>query len=135
MSDFALTATPSGSQLVTDDLLRDVTRRIVNALAPEQVILFGSYAEGRATADSDLDLLVVTERPVSREERLLWARSLFQDVPLPVQVITISRQEYEETRDVIGGIAYPAAKYGGASMRRREEVILSFVRYTTWISP
>jgi hypothetical protein len=54
---------------------------------------------------------------------------------LPVQVITISRQEYEETRDVIGGIAYPAAKYGGASMRRREEVILSFVRYTTWISP
>lgn len=24
----------------------------------------------------------------------------------------ISRQEFEETRDVIGGIAYPASKYG-----------------------
>jgi hypothetical protein len=33
-------------------------------------------------------------------------------MPLPVQVITISRQEFEETQDVIGGIAYPAAKYG-----------------------
>ena len=103
---------PTGSQAVTDELLRNVTRRIVDALAPEQVILFGSYAEGRATADSDLDLLVVTERPVSRKERWLRTQSLFRDMPLPIQVITISRQEFEETRDVIGGIAYPAARYG-----------------------
>ena len=97
---------------VTDELLRDVTRRIVDTLAPEQVILFGSYAEGRATTDSDLDLLVVTERPVSLKERLSRTKGLFRDMPLPIQVITISQQEFEETRDVIGGIAYPAAKYG-----------------------
>lgn len=48
----------------------------------ERVILFGSYAEGRATADSDLDLLVVTER-------LVWAQGLFRNVPLPTQVITM----------------------------------------------
>jgi predicted nucleotidyltransferase len=76
------------------------------------VILFGSHAERRATADSDLDLLVVTERPLDREERLARTQGLFRDVPLTVQVITISRQEFEETQDVIGGIAYPAAKYG-----------------------
>lgn len=29
-------------------------------LEPAKVILFGSYAEGTASADSDLDLLVVT---------------------------------------------------------------------------
>jgi predicted nucleotidyltransferase len=97
---------------LTEQLLTEIRKRIVDALAPERVILFGSYAEGRATADSDLDLLVVTDRSVSRKERLARTQDLFRDMPLPVQVITISRQEFEETRDVIGGIAHPAAKYG-----------------------
>jgi predicted nucleotidyltransferase len=105
-------STSIASPIVTDELLRDITERIVEALAPERVILFGSYAEGRATADSDLDLLVVTEQPLSRRERLARTQDLFRDMPLPIQVITISRQEFEETRDVIGGIAYPATKYG-----------------------
>jgi uncharacterized protein len=39
--------------------IRDLTRRIVTATRPEQVILFGSYAKGRATVHSDLDILVV----------------------------------------------------------------------------
>jgi predicted nucleotidyltransferase len=97
---------------LTEESLTEIRKRIVDALAPERVILFGSYAERQATADSDLDLLVVTERPVSRKERLARTQDLFRDLPIPVQVITISRQEFEETRDVIGGIAYPAAKYG-----------------------
>ncbi len=105
-------AAPVAFRPMTDELLREITERIVNALAPERVILFGSYAEGRATADSDLDLLVVTERPLSREERLTRTQGLFRDLPLSVQVITISQQTFAETRDVMGGIAYPASKYG-----------------------
>lgn len=107
-------STPIASRpvIVTDELLKEVVERIMDALAPERVILFGSYVEGRATADSDLDLLVVTERPVSRKERLERTQDLFRDMSLPIQVIIIPRQEFEETRDVIGGIAYPAAKYG-----------------------
>jgi predicted nucleotidyltransferase len=108
MTDSTLTAVLP----LTERLLTEIGRRIVDVFAPERVILFGSYAEGRATADSDLDLLVVTERSVSRKERLARTQDLFRDMPLPVQVITISRQEFEETRDVIGGIAHPAAKYG-----------------------
>ncbi len=97
---------------VTDELLEEIVKRIVDAFAPEQVILFGSYAEGRATADSDLDLLVVTERRLGRQERLARMHGLLRDMPLPIQAITISQQEFEETREVIGGIAYPASKYG-----------------------
>ncbi len=99
-------------EVVTDTLLEEVVERLVGAFTPVRVILFGSYAEGRATADSDLDLLVVTEQALSRQERLKRTRGLFRDMPLPIQVITISRQEFVETRAVIGGIAYPAAKYG-----------------------
>ncbi len=93
-------------------LLPEVVRRLEHALSPERVILFGSYAEGHPSPDSDLDLLVITRRRLSWRERYSRTRGLFRDMPLPVQVLTISRAEFERTRNVIGGIAYPAAKYG-----------------------
>src|SRR5216683_2394641 len=39
--------------------IRALSDRLVTALHPAQVILFGSYAKGRATPRSDVDLLVV----------------------------------------------------------------------------
>lgn len=100
------------TQTALDELLEQIVQYIVRVLDPEQIILFGSYAAGRATADSDLDLLAVTEHPMTHVERQERLSGLSRGLPLPVQVITISRQEYEETRGVIGGIAYPATKYG-----------------------
>ena len=54
----------------------EMATRIRDALGParpEKVILFGSYAWGRPTEDSDLDLYVVTRddfMPVTYEERM-----------------------------------------------------------------
>jgi predicted nucleotidyltransferase len=105
------TATPV-SDATMDALLPEVVRRLERAFSPERVILFGSYAEGRPTPDSDLDLLVITRQRLGWRERHSRTRGLFRDMPLPIQVVTISRDEFERTHDVIGGVAYPAAKYG-----------------------
>ena len=37
----------------------DLSERIAREFRPERIILFGSYAYGRPTVDSDVDLLVV----------------------------------------------------------------------------
>src|SRR5881275_1952406 len=37
----------------------EMTARIVQEFQPERIILFGSYAYGTPTADSDVDLLVI----------------------------------------------------------------------------
>ena len=58
-----------GDGLVTRKLLREITERIVDAVNPEKIILFGSYGYGKPTLDSDIDLLVVMkskQRPVER---------------------------------------------------------------------
>ena len=39
--------------------IRQFSRRIAREFRPRRIVLFGSYARGEATADSDVDLLVV----------------------------------------------------------------------------
>jgi len=39
--------------------IRNLSRQIAGQFHPQRIILFGSFAEGRPTPDSDVDLLVV----------------------------------------------------------------------------
>ena len=45
--------------MVDVDNIVELAQRIVQQFHPERIILFGSYAYGRPTADSDVDLLVI----------------------------------------------------------------------------
>ena len=45
----------------TDSDIRALVDEIAEAFEPERIILFGSYAAGTPTPDSDVDLLVVAE--------------------------------------------------------------------------
>ena len=77
-----------------------------------RIILYGSRAQNAATVDSDFDLLVVETDPVSKqEERRRLCRQLV-DLSVPVDVWVMGEQEFEETKTIIGGLAYPAHKYG-----------------------
>ena len=51
-----------------EDLLDKLVQRIVEAVHPEKVILFGSWATGDAGPDSDIDLFVGVEPGRSTSE-------------------------------------------------------------------
>jgi Nucleotidyltransferase domain. len=76
------------------------------------VILFGSVATGTATADSDLDLLVVLDDVADARAESIRLRDALGDLGMPIDVIVMSTERFEETKHVIGGVAYPAHKYG-----------------------
>ena len=97
---------------VHESTLREIVAKIVQLASPDRVILFGSAATGDMTADSDLDLLVVESQVSNTRHESIRLRAALENVPLPIDVIVMSRQRFEETKDVIGGIAYPAHKYG-----------------------
>ncbi|MBI2190740.1 MAG: nucleotidyltransferase domain-containing protein [Planctomycetes bacterium] len=45
--------------MVAESEILEVSERIAREFRPERIILFGSYADGTASTDSDVDLLVV----------------------------------------------------------------------------
>lgn len=45
--------------MVRMEEIRELGKRIGREFMPERVILFGSYADGTATEDSDVDILVI----------------------------------------------------------------------------
>ena len=55
-------------ELTPMSAIRRYSRRIVEKFHPDKVILFGSYANGTATPDSDVDLLVVMPTEDSIEQ-------------------------------------------------------------------
>jgi len=97
---------------VDETLLDEVVRRVLMVARPERIILFGSAATGQMTEDSDLDLLVVEPEPTDTRDRSVRIRRALGDVHYPVDVIVMSSARFEETKNLIGGIAYPARKYG-----------------------
>ena len=97
---------------VPDETLQLIVARIVAAATPDQVILFGSAVTGEMTADSDLDLLVVEPQVSDTRRESTRLRAALEGVPFPIDVIVMSRMRFEETKNVIGGIAYPAYRYG-----------------------
>jgi predicted nucleotidyltransferase len=97
---------------VDETLLDEVVRRVLTVARPDRIILFGSAATGQMTEDSDLDLLVVEPEPADTRDRSVRIRRALGDVRYPVDVIVMSSARFEETKDLIGGIAYPARKYG-----------------------
>ena len=95
-----------------DSLTRELVRRMLAAAKPDRIILFGSAATGGMTRHSDIDLLVVEPEPGDTRDASVRIRRAIDEVGYPVDVVVISTRRFEETKNSIGGIAYPAHKYG-----------------------
>ncbi len=97
---------------VHDSLLHEIVRRVLTVAQPVKIILFGSAATGQMTRDSDIDLLVVDSKPKHALQEVVDIRKAIGDVEYPVDVLIIAKDRFEATKDLVGGIAFPAHKYG-----------------------
>jgi uncharacterized protein len=90
------TVTPTGFQTPTLEALPAVVERIARELDPDKIILFGSYAYGTPTPDSDVDLLVIMETTASTKDRYLAVSRLIRPRLFPVDIIVKRQDEIEE---------------------------------------
>ena len=97
---------------VDESLIQQIVERVLRVAIPEKIILFGSAATGTMTRDSDIDLLVIERSPDNTRIESARIYDALGGVGFPCDVIVMATERFEETKDVIGGIAYPANRYG-----------------------
>jgi predicted nucleotidyltransferase len=97
---------------IDDALKAEIVRRILTVSRPDRIILFGSAARGEMNRDSDIDLLVLEPDPGNTREESYKLRKAIGDLDYPYDVIVIPTERFEATKNLIGGIAYPAHKDG-----------------------
>lgn len=81
-----------------------ITNKLINTINPYKVILFGSYAYGKPTEDSDIDIIVVTNddfMPINHREKselyLKVSNSLSEIIAqIPIDIIVYSKPMYKK---------------------------------------
>ena len=101
---------------VTEALLDQMVRAIVDEVDPEQVILFGSRARGNERPDSDIDLIVVESEPFgperSRHQELVRLYHAITGSGISTDVLVFSQEDVDYWRDSLNHVLARALREG-----------------------
>ncbi len=89
--------------------------RIVKAVHPLRIILFGSAARGQMGPDSDVDVMVVMPEGTHRRRTMAFLHMQLWGVPFPVDIIVATPGDLERHGEDIGFV-YNWAVSGGEEL-------------------
>ena len=95
-----------------DQLTAAAHRLAAAASKPTTVIVFGSYARGDATEESDLDLVVVQPEVSDKAGEYLRLKAAVGRIGVGVDLVLFARPEFERRSLVPGTLPYWAKKEG-----------------------
>ena len=82
---------------MSPELIDIIVKRIVDNYHPEKVILFGSYAYGKPSEESDLDLFIVKDDNKRRIDRFCEVRKILRDIKgISIQPVVFTNKELQE---------------------------------------
>jgi len=89
-----------------------ILQRVVEAVHPLRVVLFGSAVRGEMTPDSDVDLLVVMPEGTHRRKTMEYLHTQFSGLPCPVEVVVATPEDLERYGQSVGLIYRSALEEG-----------------------
>lgn len=99
-------------ELIAPETIDGVAKAIAENFHPEKIILFGSYASGTPTPDSDLDFLVVMESDQPRYRRSVPMRMMFTPVPCAMDILVYTPDEVKKWNGATNHIVTEAYSSG-----------------------
>jgi uncharacterized protein len=98
--------------MIANKTIADAAKILADAAHPLKIILFGSYAHGKPTEESDVDLLVIERNLADKLGEMVRLRRLLRPLRIPVDVLVYSEDEVREWGHLPGTALYWALKQG-----------------------
>lgn len=107
-------------QVIADEsVLQEMVRRLVEAIDPDRIILFGSRARGDAEPDSDVDLLVIKDSSEPPHKRSIPAYRALSGLAVPTDILWRTAEEVEEWAGVRNHVTSRAMREGRVLYEKR----------------
>ncbi len=100
------------TSVLENSLVERVIQRIAMAFHPRKIILFGSHAHGKSQTHSDIDLLLIYDGPLSKNDLHLLVLDLFDRPDFSLDVFILNSDEWENLKPVANSLAREAAETG-----------------------
>jgi len=105
--------------VIDDTVLNEIVRRLVEAVDPDRIILFGSRARGDARPDSDIDLLIIKDSDQPGYRRAILAYRALTGMGIPKDIIWRTPAEVQDWSQVPTYITTRALKEGKTLYEKR----------------
>lgn len=92
--------------------LNEMHTIIVQEFSPEKIYVFGSFARGEVTNDSDLDLLLQFKEIPNKRGLIIQIRKALADIPCAKDILVATHEEMENYKDKNWSIYSQAQKEG-----------------------
>ena len=100
------------SMTINQEMLNKIVSKIVEAVQPDRIYLFGSRAKGTEQEDSDIDLLILADMEESRRKRSIRIRKLFPEREFSIDVLVFRPEEFERQKRLLNSISHIVSKEG-----------------------
>ena len=97
---------------ITNERISEIVSRIVQAVSPVRIILFGSTARGQARQDSDIDILVVVPDGTHRRDTMTDIYRALRGSRLDVDIVVATVSDLAQYADTPGLIYREALAEG-----------------------
>ena len=99
--------------MISKETIEEVKNRLVKTYNPVAIYLFGSYAWGSPTEDSDLDLLVVVDKSDEKSfTRPVAGYRALRGMDVSKDIIVYTKKEFDERSASITTLCYKIKKEG-----------------------
>ena len=83
--------------MICNETIQEVTRRLVDTYKPLEIYLFGSYAWGHPTEDSDLDVLIVVDTSDEKNyKRAIKGYFSLHGLAISKDLIVLTKKEFDQ---------------------------------------
>ena len=85
--------------MIGKEKISEIVDKIASGYNPDKIILFGSYATGNPSEDSDLDLFLIKDTDLPRPQRTVQVRKMLYGSMIPIDLIVFTPKEIDESKE------------------------------------